>query len=57
MAAGGAIGRAVLQTTASPYDQRFNGDIAQVIVYDTALADADRSALEQYLARRWSIGP
>jgi hypothetical protein len=52
-ASGGAIGRAVNVTTALGFENRFRGDIAEVIVYDTALSDTDRIAVEQYLAGHW----
>jgi hypothetical protein len=52
-ASGGAIGRAVAVTTALGFENRFRGDIAEVIVYDAALTDADRIAVEQYLAGHW----
>jgi hypothetical protein len=31
------------------------GDIAEIIVYDTALSDANRSAVESYLMSKWGI--
>jgi hypothetical protein len=36
-------------------DQRFMGQIAEVIVYDAALSDVDRSLLEQYLRLHWGL--
>jgi hypothetical protein len=51
-ASGGAIGRAYVVTNITGTDQRFRGDIAEVIVYDTAFADVDRLTIERYL-RRW----
>jgi hypothetical protein len=54
-AMGGAVGRAIFHTTASGYDQRFRGDIAEIIVYDAALADAERKSVEDYLAKHWSL--
>jgi len=32
-----------------------NGDIAEIIIYDTALSDTDRSAVESYLMNKWGI--
>jgi hypothetical protein len=52
-AEGGAIGRAVNVTTALGFDNRFRGDIAEVVVYDEALSDADRTAVEAYLRAHW----
>jgi hypothetical protein len=31
------------------------GDIAEVLVYSAALADADRETLEAYLGYKWGI--
>jgi hypothetical protein len=56
-ASGGAIGRALLQTMTTGVDPRFRGDIAEVVVYDAALEDGDRSAIEAYLRDRWQNGP
>jgi hypothetical protein len=32
-----------------------NGDIAEIIVYDSALSDANREAVENYLLAKWGI--
>jgi hypothetical protein len=32
-----------------------NGDIAEIIIYDTALGDTDRAAVESYLLAKWGI--
>jgi hypothetical protein len=32
-----------------------NGDIAEIIIYDTALSDTDRAAVEAYLISKWAI--
>jgi hypothetical protein len=32
-----------------------NGDIAEIIIYDTALSDANRALVENYLLAKWSI--
>jgi hypothetical protein len=53
-AGGGAIGRAVAVTTAFGSDNRFRGDVAEVVVYDAALSDADRTTVEAYLQAHWS---
>lgn len=34
----------------------FRGDIAEVLVYSTALSDADRQQVEQYLVNKWMLG-
>jgi len=34
---------------------RWNGQIAEVLVYDSALSTADREAVEAYLADKWGI--
>jgi hypothetical protein len=54
-ASDGAIGRALVQTTILGVDPRFRGDIAEVIVYDTALSDSDRAAVDTYLTNRWQV--
>jgi hypothetical protein len=33
----------------------FNGDIGEIIIYNSALSDADRGLVESYLASRWGI--
>lgn len=37
------------------YGRHWWGDLAELVVYDTALSDADRRAVEQYLAARYGI--
>ncbi|NBW22959.1 MAG: hypothetical protein EBR82_84940 [Caulobacteraceae bacterium] len=39
----------------NPYLQFFNGDIAEIIVYNSALSDTDRNAVESYLMSKWGI--
>jgi hypothetical protein len=53
MATDGAVGRGVVRTTATGLDGRFRGDIAEVVVYDAALADAERVVVEGYLKGHW----
>ena len=33
----------------------FNGDIAEIIMYDSALSDTDRASVETYLMQKWAI--
>lgn len=34
----------------------WNGDVAEVIVYDTALSTTDRQRVEAYLSSKWALG-
>ena len=36
-------------------NERFSGQIAEIIMYRSGLVDADRSAVETYLARKWNL--
>jgi hypothetical protein len=53
LATKGAIGRGIAATTTGGTDWRFRGDIAEVLVYDTALGDVDRLSVEAYLKNHW----
>jgi hypothetical protein len=33
----------------------FNGDIAEIVIYNSALSDINRSAVESYLMTKWGI--
>lgn len=48
-----------LQIGIEPYSGAFysayNGDIAEIIIYDSALSDTDREAVEDYLLGKWGI--
>ena len=35
----------------------WSGDIAEIMIYDTALSDDDRQAVEQYLKVKWFSEP
>ncbi len=37
-------------------DRYMKGDVAEFLVYNRALTDAERQKVEQYLAARWNIG-
>ena len=41
--------------TAGTSTSFLNGDIAEIIIYDSALSDADREAVENYLLAKWAI--
>jgi hypothetical protein len=49
-----AIGNS-LASTGGPSILWWDGLICEIIVYDTALSDTNRSAVEQYLMNKWSI--
>jgi hypothetical protein len=46
---GGSIGRATYLTR----DMRYVGDIAEIIVFDTALAASEQVQIENYLGQHW----
>jgi hypothetical protein len=50
---GGAIGRSFTTLTSTHIDARFVGDIAEVLVYDAALSNADRASVVSYLEADW----
>ena len=56
-ATGGAIGRGIARTTVPGVDGRFRGDIAEVIVYDTALDNAALTMVRAYLNAHWALSP
>ncbi len=50
------VGEAVLGLGGRPGPNRFfTGDIAEVIIYDRVLDDAERDALEAHLADKWGL--
>jgi hypothetical protein len=54
-ATGGAVGRALVAASSTNFDCRFHGDIAEVIVYDAALDDPSRQAVESYIRAHWGL--
>jgi hypothetical protein len=50
-ATGGAIGRGYVKTT----ETRFQGDIAELLVYTSALSDADKADVVAYLKTHWHL--
>jgi hypothetical protein len=54
-AAGGAVGRAMFNGLAPGADRRYRGDIAEVLVYDTALGSAPQAAVDAYLRSHWAF--
>jgi hypothetical protein len=49
--AGGSIGRALEDRS----DQRFRGDIAEIVIYDAALTDGQARAIEAYFRQPWRL--
>jgi hypothetical protein len=49
---GGAIGRGLRIMT---YDDRYVGDIAEIIVYDVGLTDPERLTMDSYLKTHWNL--
>lgn len=47
----GAIGRGIIANSKS--DTRFRGDIAEIVIYDTALDTGEKNKVEMYLGRHW----
>ncbi len=52
----GDTGAPLLIGTRGDQFTRMKGDIAEIILYDTALSDTDRAALHTYLSARYGIG-
>ena len=49
--AGGSIGRAIGVGS----DQRFRGDIAEIVIYDAALTDGQAAGLDAYFRQHWRL--
>jgi hypothetical protein len=51
------VGRASFDSKAlrRGQDMRFRGDIAEIVAYDTSLADAQRMQVESYLRGHWGL--
>jgi hypothetical protein len=52
----GFIGRGY-QLGQYPEDTRYSGQIAEIVVFDSALSDVERGALEAYFKATWDSGP
>lgn len=50
-----ALPNMYLGGTGTSYSEYWNGDIAEVIVYDRKLTDAERTQVEDYLAKKYGI--
>ncbi|MEI6674564.1 MAG: autotransporter-associated beta strand repeat-containing protein [Verrucomicrobiota bacterium] len=51
----GTVGKVQLKTGAGT-QYYFNGDIAEILVYNTALTDAQRQSVDSYLNTKWGLG-
>jgi hypothetical protein len=49
-------GHALATDRNNPGNRQWDGDIAEVIVYDTALSEFDRQGVEVYLDEKWGLG-
>ena len=49
-----AIGN-VLYSTQGPNGDAYNGNVYEVIVYNSAITDAQRRAVEGYLSKKWGV--
>lgn len=48
---GGSIGRAYENRS----DNRFCGDIAEIVIFDAALSDVEAQAMETYFREHWRL--
>jgi hypothetical protein len=51
-AVGGAIGRSYGKYL---FDARFNGDIAEVVIFDVALTASERQQMDAYFKAHWQL--
>ncbi len=52
--AAGYIGRAFNVLSLGTRHSRYLGDVAEIVIYNVALSDTDRTAVEGYLKQRWN---
>ena len=52
----GTLGRVYVQQGQSFPNNYFNGDIGEILVYNAALSDAERQAVDAYLNGKWALG-
>ncbi|MFC1771068.1 LamG-like jellyroll fold domain-containing protein, partial [Candidatus Margulisiibacteriota bacterium] len=52
---GSIVATAVGARYGQPGSHRLNGNIAELIVFDDAITDAERQDIEEYLAEKWDI--
>ena len=53
----GYMGRAFQALDSGTRHSRFKGDIAEVVIYSTALTSDERTAVSTYLENRWGLSP
>lgn len=51
----GYVGRAFQTLDSGSRPSRFKGDIAEIVIYSTALSSDERTAVSSYLATRWGL--
>jgi hypothetical protein len=53
----GYLGRSISAFASGASHSRFKGDVAEVVIYSTALTADEQTAVSSYLSTRWGIGP